>query len=98
MQKISENATMNQPTTLPLWGPNAGGDPIVNAISYALKVPATRLYSYTRLRDDLYLDPLDVTLLIANLENRLGRFLTEDEVARIETIGDCQRVFGAQAA
>jgi acyl carrier protein len=95
MQKTSENATMNQTTTLPLLGAHDTSDPIVNAISYALKVPATRLYSYTRLRDDLYLDTLDVTLLIANLENRLGRFLTEEEFSRIETVGDCQRAFGA---
>jgi acyl carrier protein len=94
MQKTSENATMNQTTALPLVGNHYASDPIVNAISYALKVPATRLYSYTRLRDDLYLDTLDVTLLIANLENRLGRFLTEEEFARIETVGDCQRAFG----
>lgn len=97
MQKTSENDTMNHVTSLPLWRPTGSADPIVNAISYALKVPATRLFSYTRLRDDLYLDSVDVTLLIANLENRLGRFLTEEEFARIETIGDCQRLFGAQA-
>lgn len=97
MQRTSENETMNQPTTLPLRWANTTTDPIVNAISYALKVPATRLFSYTRLRDDLYLDTVDVTLLIANLENRLGRFLTEEEFARIETIGDCQQLFGVQA-
>lgn len=73
-------------------------DTIVQTISWSLNVSPKRLYSYTSLREDLLLDTVDVTLLIATLESRLNLFLTEEEAARVETIGDFQRYFRARTA
>ncbi len=67
-------------------------------LSDTLGVPSNRLYSYTRLLEDLLLDQLDRQLLIAGLESRFNCFLTEEEAARIQTIGDLQQYFGRQAA
>lgn len=72
-------------------------DYILGTISYSLNVSPTRLYSYTHFRDDLHLDQVDMTLLIATLESRLNVFLSDEEVARIETIGDCHRYFRQHA-
>ncbi len=68
------------------------------SISRQINVPATRLFDNTRFADDLYLDQLDLTLLIVSLESRLNLFLTDEEASRIETFGDMRRVFGTRNA
>ena len=45
------------------------------------------------LKDDFFLDPMDIDLLIASLENKLEYYLTEEEAAQIETVGDLQTFF-----
>ncbi|MEM6770134.1 MAG: hypothetical protein AAF597_06075 [Bacteroidota bacterium] len=45
------------------------------------------------MKDDLFLDPMDVQLLIASLESKLEYYLTEEEMAQIETVGDIQHFF-----
>lgn len=79
--------------------PNSpSGDQLLNNLSYTLRVPSNQLYPFTRLLEDLLLDQLDRQLLIADLESKFNLFLTEEEAARIQTIGDLQQHFGRQAA
>lgn len=58
-----------------------------------LRVPGHRLHPFMRLQDDLFLDPMDVELLIASLESKLEYYLTEEEAAQVETVGDLQTFF-----
>ncbi|MEM9929855.1 MAG: hypothetical protein AAF840_08560 [Bacteroidota bacterium] len=46
-----------------------------------------------RLQDDFFLDPMDVSLLIASLESKLEYYLTEEEASQVETVGDLQTFF-----
>lgn len=66
---------------------------IVSTISWTLNVAPQRLLPYTHFTDDLHLDDLDLLLLIAKLENQLGVYLTREEAAGIQTIGDATRYF-----
>ena len=67
-------------------------------LSLVLKVPIRRLQPFIRFQEDLFLDRIDLQLLLAKLEAQHGRFLTEEEVRQIETIGDLQQLFLRQAA
>ena len=71
---------------------------LINDLSYRLNRPSHRIHSFLRFQDDLFLDVIDVQLLVADLENRHNRFLTDEEADRIETIGDLQKVFLTKAA
>lgn len=71
---------------------------LLNDLSYRLNRPNHRIHSFLRFQDDLFLDVIDVQLLVADLETRHGHFLTEEEANRIETIGDLQRAFLPQTA
>jgi acyl carrier protein len=62
-------------------------------LSEELRVPGHRLQPYLRLQDDLFLEPLDVDLLIASLESKLEYYLTEEEASQVETVGDLQAFF-----
>lgn len=66
---------------------------LMHNLSQELRVPSHRLQPYLRLQDDLFLEPLDVELLIASLENKLEYYLTEEEAAQVETVGDLQGFF-----
>lgn len=68
-------------------------DRILYTISWTLKVAPQRLLPYTHFVEDLHLDQLDMTLLIADLESQLNVFLSQDEVASIETISDANKLF-----
>ena len=71
---------------------------LLQTISHSLNVPVTRLHNFTSLRDDLHLDPVDITLLIAALESRFSCYLSREEVASIETVGDANACFSQKAA
>lgn len=71
---------------------------LINDLSYRLNRPSHRIHSFLRFQEDLFLDAIDVQLLVADLENLHGRFLTDEEANRIETVGDLQKVFLPQAA
>lgn len=73
--------------------PLALEDRILHTISESLNVPFSRLNAFTHFSDDLNLDPVDLTLLIAELENSLNLYLSPEEVAGIKTIGDASRCF-----
>ena len=66
---------------------------LMHNLSTELRVPGHRLQSFTRLKDDLFLDPMDIKLLNAGLESKLEFYLTDEEMAQIETVGDIQTFF-----
>lgn len=66
---------------------------LLQTLSNELRVPGHRLYGFTRLTDDLFLDRMDIQLLIASLESKLEYYLTDEEMAQIETVGDIQQFF-----
>ena len=66
---------------------------LMHNLSTELRVPGHRLHPFMRLQDDLFLDPMDVELLIASLESKLEYYLTEEEAAQVETVGDLQTFF-----
>ena len=66
---------------------------LMHTLSDELRVPTGRLQPFIRLQDDLFLDPVDVQLLIATLESKLEYYLTEEEMDQIDTVGDIQSFF-----
>jgi len=52
-----------------------------------LEVPADEIADATRFRDDLDADSLDLYELVMELEDTYGIAMSEDEAARIETVG-----------
>ena len=71
---------------------------LINLLSNYLKISSHRLQPFIRLQEDLFLDRFDLDMLVADLENRHSRFLTEEEATGIETVADLQRLFLPQAA
>ncbi|MCB0637097.1 MAG: acyl carrier protein [Lewinella sp.] len=74
--------------------PTKNQENIFHTISHALKIAPQRLYPGTHLRDNLHLDSVDTTLLIATLESRFDVYLSPEQVATIETVDDIARCFG----
>ena len=66
---------------------------LMQNLSSELRLPNHRLHTFTRLREDLFLDTMDVELLVAGLERKLEYYLTEEEASQIETVGDLQHFF-----
>ena len=52
-----------------------------------LDVPADEISDATRFRDDLDADSLDLYELVMELEDTYGVAMSEDEAAKIETVG-----------
>jgi acyl carrier protein len=53
-----------------------------------LEVDAATIGEQTRFKDDLDADSLDLYELVMELEDRYGVSVSEQEAARIETVGD----------
>jgi acyl carrier protein len=53
-----------------------------------LEVDAASIREETRFKDDLDADSLDLYELVMELEDRYGISVSEQEAARIETVGD----------
>ena len=53
-----------------------------------LEVDPARIEESTRFRDDLEADSLDLYELVMELEDGYGIRLSEEQAARIETVGD----------
>jgi acyl carrier protein len=53
-----------------------------------LEVEVDRISESTRFRDDLDADSLDLYELVMELEDTYGVRVSEEEAARIETVGD----------
>ena len=56
-------------------------------LSTELEVPPERISESTRFRDDLDADSLDLYELVMELEDTYGISVSEEEAARIETVG-----------
>jgi acyl carrier protein len=57
-------------------------------LSTELEVPPDRIQPETRFREDLDADSLDLYELVMELEDRYDIRVSEEEAARIETVGD----------
>jgi acyl carrier protein len=57
-------------------------------LSTELEVPAEEISETTRFREDLDADSLDLYELVMELEDTYGVSVSEQEAARIETVGD----------
>jgi acyl carrier protein len=57
-------------------------------LSSELEVNADQISEGTRFRDDLDADSLDLYELVMELEDTYGIKVSEEEAARIETVGD----------
>lgn len=79
--------------TIPIQAPVSRSVNLMQNLSAELRIPGHRLQSFTRLQDDLFLDPMDIKLLIAGLESKLEFYLTDEEMSQIETVGDIQSFF-----
>lgn len=55
-------------------------------ISFMLNLPATKVHPFTRLKDDLLLDAIDIMLLIAALESKFDVYLSPEEAESVQTI------------
>jgi acyl carrier protein len=66
---------------------------LLQCLSSELRIPGERLHGFIRLREDLFMDTMDIELLVAGLESELSFYLTEEEAAQVETVGDLQRFF-----
>ena len=53
-----------------------------------LEVDAARIGEETRFKEDLDADSLDLYELVMELEDRYGISVSEEQAARIETVGD----------
>ncbi len=80
-------------TTLPTQAIALRSASLMQSLSAELRLPGNRLHNFTRLREDLFLDSMDVELLVASLESKLAYYLTEEEASQIETVGDLQQFF-----
>lgn len=72
---------------------NPASSRLMKDLSRALKISGHRLRPFIRFQEDLFLDRFDLDMLVAQLESRHARYLTEEEANSIETVGDLQRVF-----
>ena len=84
---------MTSTALFPAQAPATRSASLMQNLSTELRVPGHRLYNFTRLREDLFLDTMDVELLLASLESKLGYYLTEEEASQIETVGDIKTFF-----
>jgi acyl carrier protein len=57
-------------------------------LSTELQVSAAEIQASTRFREDLDADSLDLYELVMELEDTYGMTVSEEEAARIETVGD----------
>ena len=57
-------------------------------LSTELEVDAVEIRAETRFREDLDADSLDLYELVMELEDTYGVSMTEEEAAKIETVGD----------
>lgn len=73
-------------------------DQVIEKIAYELTIPRALLNPYSDFIDDLYLDSIDRSLLIAKLERDFQVILSKEEVALIQTIRDAAQVIHLHAA
>lgn len=73
-------------------------DRVIEHIASELHMPVALLNPYTDFIDDLYLDNIDRSLLIAKLERDFKVILSVEEVDRIQNIRDVAQIIQLHAA
>lgn len=63
-------------------------DKVREHLAAELEVPADEIAEGTRFKDDLDADSLDLYELVMELEDTYGLKISEEDAARIETVGD----------
>jgi acyl carrier protein len=63
-------------------------DLVRSHLSEELEVDAAEISEQTRFKEDLDADSLDLYELVMELEDRYGVSVSEEQAARIETVGD----------
>jgi acyl carrier protein len=63
-------------------------DLVRSHLSEELEVDAAEISEQTRFKEDLDADSLDLYELVMELEDRYGISVSEEQAARIETVGD----------
>jgi len=63
-------------------------DKMRELLALLLKMEAKNIYPSTSLRHDLFLDDIDLKLLISALELRTGVYLSDEEASSIDTVQD----------
>jgi acyl carrier protein len=63
-------------------------DKVRDHLAAELEVDPKRISAQTRFREDLDADSLDLYELVMELEDSYGIKVSEEEAARIETVGD----------
>lgn len=71
---------------------------VIDLISWRLNMPVDNIHPYSRLQEDLYLDAVDLMLLIAELESRFNAYLSAEEYESIETVEDATNYLMKYAA
>lgn len=71
---------------------------VIDLISWRLNMPVDNIHPYSRLQEDLYLDAVDLMLLIAELESRFNAYLSAEEYESIETVADAANYLMKYAA
>jgi acyl carrier protein len=71
---------------------------VIDLISWRLNMPVDNIHPYSRLQEDLYLDAIDLMLLIAELESRFNAYLSAEEYDAIETVEDATNYLMKYAA
>lgn len=79
--------------TIQVQAPITRSAALLQTLSNELRVPGHQIYGFTRLAEDLFLDRMDIQLLVASLESKLEYYLTDEEMAQIETVADIQHFF-----
>jgi acyl carrier protein len=63
-------------------------DEVLTLVREELEVDPASIGEATRFKDDLDADSLDLYELVMELEDRYGVKVSEEQAARIETVGD----------
>ncbi len=77
---------------------NTTQDRVIHLISGICRIPHSSIHPFTSLKDDLYLDTVDMLLLIAAIENDFNVYLTEEEANSIVTVRDASYYIQHHAA
>ena len=72
--------------------PDAVEKKVVEIIARVLKMPVEKIRPEARFKDDLGSDSLDLVLLLYEMEDQLDLKLSDDEVRKIQTVGDAIRL------
>ncbi len=71
-------------------------DRVLFTINHILQKKKRKITLETRLREDLFVDSLDMSLIIGDLEDEFGITITNDEFANVVTVNDIVEMLKAR--